>query len=116
MASGRRDIAQVCHEILVTPLAMVLRIGEVQLHRAPRHQIANIMQLTMVDVLSSGGVPARRTGTVARIAVFFDALGLRQVFDPQIRRVRFVLARTQFTLRLGDSSWRFHPASLLQKS
>jgi len=93
LAAGRRYIAQVCHEILVTRLAMVLQIGEVQFHRTPRHQIAHIMQLTLVDVLSSGGVPATWAYTVALIASFFDDLGLGQVFDPQTRSVRFVLAR-----------------------
>jgi len=105
LAAGRRDIAQVCHEILVTLLAMVLRVGQVQFHRTPRHQIANIMQLTMVDMLASGGVPATWACTVARIASFFEDLGLGQVFDPQIRSVRFVLARTQFALPLADSGW-----------
>jgi len=82
LAAGRRHIAQVGHEILVTRLAMVLRIGDVQFHRTPRHQIANIMPLALVDMLSSGGVPTRRAGAVALIAVCFADLGLRQIFDP----------------------------------
>jgi hypothetical protein len=98
LAAGRRHIAQVAHEILVTPLAMVLRIGDVQFGRTPRHQITHIMQIPLVHMLSSGGFPAKWAGTVALIPIFFDDLGLRQVFDPHIRCVGFVLARTQFGL------------------
>jgi len=82
LAAGRRHIAQIAHEILVTPLAMVLRIGDAQFGRTPRHQITHIMQIPLVHMLSSGGFPARRAGTLNDIAIFFDDLGLRQVFDP----------------------------------
>lgn len=98
LAAGRRHIAQVRHEIPVTDLAMVLRIGYGQFARTPGHQIPNIMQLALVHMLSSGWLPARWAGTVALIPIFFDDLGLGQVFDPHIRPVGFVLARTQFGL------------------
>jgi len=57
MASGRRDIAQVCHEIPVAFLTMVLGVGEMKFDRSSRDQIANIMQLALVDMLSFGGLP-----------------------------------------------------------
>lgn len=82
LAARRHHIAQVRHEILVAPLAMVLRIGQVQFYRTPRHQIAHIVQLAMVHMLASSWFPARWAGALARIAIFLDNLGLGQVFDP----------------------------------
>jgi hypothetical protein len=96
LAAGRRHIAQVRAKILVTPLAMVLRIGDVQFHWTPRYQIANLMQLAMVDVLSSGGFPARWARAVTLIAGFFDDLRSGQVFDPHKRSVGSILAWAMF--------------------
>lgn len=82
MAAGRCHIAQVAHEILVTPLAVVLRIGQVQFHRSPRHQITHIMQVALVHMLPSGRLPARWAGAVAFIAIFFEDLGPGQILHP----------------------------------
>ena len=112
MATGWRHVAQVRHKILVARLTMMLRIGDVQFHWMPRHQISNIVQSAIVNMLSSGGFPAPRAGAVALIAVFFDHLCFRQVFDLLIFDIRLVLARTVF-FRWG---WRFHSASLLQNT
>ena len=114
MAAGWRHVAQVCHKILVARLTMMLRIGDVQFHWMPRHQISNIVQSAIVNMLSSGGFPAPRAGAVALIAVFFDHLCFRQVFDLLIFDIRLVLARTVFFCWLFGWGWRFHPASLLQ--
>ena len=95
MAGWRRHIRQVGAEILVTSFAVVLRVRDVQFLGTPRRQIADIMQLTQVDVLSRGWFPATRTGTFWRIADFLDNLGLGQVFDPCKSNIRFILARTQ---------------------
>jgi hypothetical protein len=116
MASGWRYIAQVCHKILVAFLAMVLRIGEMKFDRSSRDQIANIMQLAVIHMLSPGRLPTRRAGTVRLIAVFFDHFCLGQIFDPQIFDIRLVLARTVFFRWLFGRAWRFHPASLLQNA
>jgi hypothetical protein len=115
-ASGWRDIAQVCHKILVAFLTMMLRIGEMKFDRSSRDQIANIMQVALVHMLSSGGLPARRAGTVRLIAVFFDHLCFGQIFDPLIFNIRLVLARTVFFRWRFGWGWRFHSASLLQNA
>jgi hypothetical protein len=94
---------------------MVLRIGDVQFDRTPRHQISNLMQLALVHVLSPGWLSTRWTGAVARIASLFDNLGSGQVFDPLIRCIGFVLARTVFRYWLDGCGACSHPASLLQK-
>lgn len=109
-----RYIVQVGHKILVTRLAMMLRIGEVQLDRNPSHQIANVMQVTMVHVLSSGSFPAFGAGTVAGIAVFSDDLRLWQIFDPQNDSLGLILAWPQFGRWFRDRCAYFHPVSLLQ--
>ena len=96
LASGWRHITQVCHKILVALLTMVLRIGDMKSDRTSRDQIANIMQLAVVRMLASGGLPARRARTVGLIAVFFDHLCFGQIFDPLIFDIRLVLARTVF--------------------
>jgi len=95
MASGCRDIAQVCHKILVAFLTMVLRIGEMKFDRSSRDQIANIMQLTLIDMLSFSPLPAQRAGALRLIAVFFDHLCFGQIFDPFIFSIRLILARTK---------------------
>ena len=82
LAAGWRCIAQVRHEIPVTDLAMVLRIGDVQLCWTPRHQITHVMQVALVHMLPSCQLSAGRAGTMARIAIFFENLGLGQVLDP----------------------------------
>jgi hypothetical protein len=116
MASWRRYIAQVCHEILVAFLTMVLRIGEKKFGRSSRDQIANIMQLALVYMLSLGLLPTQWAGALGLIAVFFDHLCFRQVFDPLIFNIRLVLARTVFLRGLFGWSWCFHLASLLQNT
>jgi hypothetical protein len=116
LASGWRHITQVCHKILVALLTMVLRIGDMKFDRTSRDQIANIMQLAVVRMLASGGLPARRARTVGLIAVFFDHLCFGQIFDPLIFDIRLVLARTVFFRWLFGRGGRFHPASLLQNA
>ena len=85
-------------------------------NRSSRDQIANIMQLALVDMLSFGPLPTGRTGALGLIAVFFDHLCFRQVFDPLIFYIRLVLARTVFLRWLFGWSWHFHLASLLQNT
>ena len=116
MASGWRYIAQVCHKILVAFLTMVLRIEDMKFDWSPRDQIANIMQLALVHMLSSGGLPAQRARALNLIAVFFDHLCFGQVFDPLIFDIRLVFARTMSFRWLFGRRWRFHPASLLQNA
>jgi len=108
-----RYIVQVSHKILVTRLAMMLRIGELQLDRTPSHQIANLMQAAVVHVLSSGSFPAFGTGTVAGIAVFSDDLRWWQILVPQNDSLGFILAGTQFGRCFRDRCACFHPVSLL---
>jgi hypothetical protein len=96
MASGWRYIAQACHKILVAFLTMMLRIGHMKFDRSSRDQIANIMQLALVHMLSSGGLPAQRARAVGLIAIFFDHPCFGQIFDPLIFDIRLVLARTVF--------------------
>lgn len=74
------------------------------------------MQLALVHMLSSGGLPAQRARTVRLIAVFFDHLCFGQIFDPLIFNIGLVLARTVFFRWLFGRGWRFHPASLLQNA
>jgi hypothetical protein len=95
---------------------MMLRIEDVKCDRSPRDQIANIMQLAVVDMLASGRLPARRAGTVGLIAGFFDHLCFWQVFDPLIFDIGLVLAWTMFFRWLFGRGLRFHPASLLQNA
>jgi len=96
MASGRRDIAQIRHKILVAFLTMVLRIGDMKFDRSSRDQISNIMQLALVHMLASGGLPAQWARTVGLITVFFEHLGFGQIFDPLIFNIGLVFARTVF--------------------
>ncbi len=116
MAAGWRYITQVRHKILVAFLTMVLRIANLKFYRTSRDQIANIMQLTLVHMLSSGRFPAQRAGTVGLIAIFFDYLCFGQIFDPPIFDIGLVLARAVFFHRLTGWVGRFHPASLLQNA
>ena len=116
LASAWRYIAQVCHKILVAFLTMMLRIGHMKFDRSSRDQIANIMHLALVHMLSSGGLPAHRARAVSLIAVFFDHPCFGQIFDPLIFDIRLVLARTVFFRWLFGRGWRFHPASLLQNA
>jgi hypothetical protein len=116
MTSGWCHITQVCHKILVALLTMVLRIGDMKFDRTSRDQIANIMQLAVVHMLASRGLPARRARTVGLIAVFFDHLCFGQIFDLLIFDIRLVLARTVFFRWLFGKGGRFHPASLLQNA
>jgi predicted nucleotidyltransferase len=116
MASGWCNIAQVCHKILVAFLTMMLRIGNLKFDRSSRDQIANIMQLALVYMLSSGGLPAQRARAVRLIAVFFDHLCFGQIFDPLIFNIRLILAWTVSFGWLFGRGWRFHPASLLQNT
>jgi len=51
---------------------------------------------------------------MAGIAVFFDDLRLRQIFDPQKHGLGFILTRTQFGRWFRDRCTCFHPVSLLQ--
>lgn len=111
---GGRHVTQVRHEILVTHLAMMLRIGQFQVHRPPGHHIPNIMQAPLVHMLSPGRLPARWTGTVALIAIFFDNLWPGQIFDLTKRSIGLVFARAKFGEWLDRRCCRFHPASLLQ--
>jgi hypothetical protein len=113
MAARQRQIVQVGAKILVTPRAMMLRIGDLPFDWSPRYQIANIMQPTLVNVLSPGGLPALRTRSLTLVAVFFDDLGTRQIFEPHKDGLGFVLARTVFRIGLGYGGSGFHPASLL---
>lgn len=85
-------------------------------NRSSRDQIANIMQLALVDMLSFGGLPTGRAGALGLIAVFCDHLGFGQIFDPLIFSIRFILARTEFFYCLFGREWRFHSASLLQNA
>lgn len=116
MTSWRRDIAQVCHEILVAFLTMVLRIGEKKFDRSSRDQIANIMQLALVHMLSLGPLPTGRAGALGLITVFLDHLCFGKIFDPLIFSIRLVLSRTVFLRWLFGWSGRFHSASLLQNT
>jgi hypothetical protein len=116
MTSGWCHITQVCHKILVALLTMVLRIGDMKFDRTSRDQIADIMQLAVVHMLASRGLPARRARTVGLIAVFFDHLCFGQIFDLLIFDIRLVLARTVFFRWLFGKGGRFHPASLLQNA
>src|SRR3990167_8603032 len=85
-------------------------------NRSSRDQIANLMQLALVHMLSFGRLPAQRARAVGLIAGFFDHLCFGQIFDPLIFNIRLVLARTVFFRWLFGSGWRFHPASLLQNA
>lgn len=115
VAARRHDVAQVRHEILVTCLAVVLRVGDVQFRWTPRHQISNIVQLAIVNMFSSGWFPAQRAGAVGLVAGFFDDFWLGQVFNPHICGIGLILAWTVFGDWLGACGCSFHPASLLQK-
>jgi hypothetical protein len=85
-------IGQVSAEILATRLAVVLRVGDVAFLGASRNQVTDIMQRARVHPVARCRFLATRTGALNLIAVFFDNLGLGQVFDPGERSIGFILA------------------------
>jgi hypothetical protein len=70
----------------------------------------------MIDMLSSGWLPARWAVALCFSTGFFDDLGFGQVFYPLKYRVRLILARTVLWFWFGSCSGSFHLASLLHNT
>ena len=97
MAAGWCHIAQVCHEIPVAFLTMMLGVGEMKLNRSSRDQIAYVMQAPLVDMLSFCALPTDRAGAFFLIADFLRSpwllAGLRSAYiryPPDTRLDRMV--------------------------
>jgi hypothetical protein len=113
VAVRRRHIAQIGHKIPVALPAVMLRISDGQFHRSSGHQIAHIMQVTLVHLLPFGHLSAERAGSLARIAVFLDDPGFGQILHPQVDAFRLILARTEFRRWFCGCLRCFHSASVL---
>ena len=88
MAARRSDIRHVGTEILVTGLAVVLRVGEVQLAGSPRHQVADIAQPSCEHMLPRSRLAALRARALSFKARLFGDLVLGQVFNAGESHIR----------------------------
>src|SRR5213592_3479358 len=77
-----RQVGHVGVEILVTPRAIVLRVGEVDIVWTTRNQITQVMQHALHATIAVGVLAAVRTGTLAIVTAPLDDLRLRQVLNP----------------------------------
>ena len=98
VTAGRGQIGQVGREIFPTPRTEVLGVGQVNLVRASRHQVAEVMQAARELSNPIRRFATLRTRPMLMSAVLFEDLGPGEIFEAVEGDIGQVFARP----RLGD--------------
>ena len=118
MTAGRGQIGQVSREIFPTNRTEVLGVGQVNLVRASRHQVAQVMQGSRELSNPIRRLATLRTGPMLIIAVLFEDLRSGEIFDSLEGDIGQVFAGSKLGGGglLGSRFGWFHGSQVYSKS